>query len=48
MRVRAVERGWRVKGRVVIAVRRVGWARSKARRAWRKVKKFVGREERGG
>ena len=48
MRVRAVERGCRVSGRVVIAVRRVGWARRRARRACRKVRKLVGRAEGGG
>lgn len=48
VRVKAVERGWRVKGRVVIAVRRVEWARRRARRACRKVRKAVGWAEVGG
>lgn len=41
-RVRALLRGWRVRGMVVIVVRRVGYMRRRARRPWRKVMKFDG------
>ena len=47
-RVRALWRGCRVRGRVVTAVRRVGYCRRSARRPWKKAMKFVGWAECGG
>ena len=47
-RVRALWRGCRVRGRVVTAVRRVGYCRRSALRPWKKAMKFVGWAECGG
>ena len=47
-RVSALWRGCRVRGRVVTAVRRVGYCRRSALRPWKKAMKFAGWAECGG